>query len=148
MVYLADTNILLRFVSPSDSHHTLVVDTFSSLLKQGKRIHYTPQNLVEFWNVCTRPNEARGGFGLTIEETNKRAKLIEKYLEILPDNQQIHTRWRQLVLKYKVSGVQVHDTRLVASMVVHGVTNILTFNTKDFSRFSEITPIHPKRLFS
>lgn len=32
--------------------------------------------------------------------------------------------WRRLVVNYGVSGVQVHDARLVATMLVHDVTHI------------------------
>ena len=39
-------------------------------------------------------------------------------------------------MKYRVSGVQVHDARLVAAMIVHDVTHILTFNTQDFTRYA------------
>ena len=55
-------------------------------------------------------------------------------------------RWRQLVIKYQVSGVQVHDTRLVAAMLEHGIAHLLTFNTDDFKRFSEINVVHPSAL--
>lgn len=41
-------------------------------------------------------------------------------------------------------GVNVYDARLVAVMRVHELTHILTFNTKDFTRYAnEITPVHP-----
>jgi hypothetical protein len=33
-----------------------------------------------------------------------------------------------------VSGKKVHDARLVATMNVHYVSRIITFNTRDFSR--------------
>jgi hypothetical protein len=36
---------------------------------------------------------------------------------------------------YAVSGVQVHDARLVAVMKVHGVAHILTLNAADFRRY-------------
>jgi hypothetical protein len=39
------------------------------------------------------------------------------------------------------SGVQVHDTRLVAAMLVHGVRHIFTLNVADFSRYGEITVV-------
>lgn len=35
-------------------------------------------------------------------------------------------------------GVQVHDARLVASMIAHAVTHILTSNVADFSRYPGI----------
>lgn len=143
MPYMADTNILLRFISPTDPNHALVHDTIYSLLKGGEEVCYTSQNLAEFWNVCTRPVTSRSGFGLSIEETDLRAKVVEHYFTFLPDSEAVHTQWRRLVVDYRVSGVQVHDARLVAAMLVHGLTHILTFNTSDFARYAEITAIHP-----
>jgi predicted nucleic acid-binding protein len=143
MLFMADTNILLRFVSPSDPNHILVRDAIYSLLQRGEEICYTSQILGEFWNVCTRPTTARSGFGLSIEETDLRAQVIERYFNFLPDSAAVHTQWRRLVVDYRVSGVKVHDTRLVAAMLVHGLTHILTFNVSDFARYSEITAVHP-----
>jgi predicted nucleic acid-binding protein len=51
--------------------------------------------------------------------------------------------WRNLVLDYKVSGIQVHDARIVAAMMVHRVDQILTFDLDDFKRYGGITVIHP-----
>lgn len=108
MPYMADTNILLRFISPSDPNHALVRRVMYSLLKRGEQVCYTSQNIAEFWNVCTRPTTARNGFGLSIEETDRRAQVIERYLTFLADSEAIHTEWRRLVIDYRVSGVQVH----------------------------------------
>ncbi|MCG6135399.1 MAG: type II toxin-antitoxin system VapC family toxin [Nostoc sp. LLA-1] len=140
---MADTNILLRFISPSDPNHILVRDAIYSLLNSKETVCYTSQIMGEFWNVCTRPTTARSGFGLSIEETDQRAQVIERYCYFLPDNADVHTEWRRLVVDYRVSGVKVHDARLAAAMIVHGVTHILTFNTSDFARYPEITTVHP-----
>jgi predicted nucleic acid-binding protein len=51
-------------------------------------------------------------------------------------------------VKHEVSGVQVHDARLVAAMQVHGAARILTFNVKDFSRYMDIEAIHPRSMSS
>jgi predicted nucleic acid-binding protein len=146
MPYLADTNILLRFVAPSDPNHPLVRQALYSLLNGGERVCYTSQNLVEFWNVCTRPTTARGGFGLSVEETDRRARVIENYLTFLPDSEAVHLEWRRLVVAYQVSGVQVHDTRIVAAMRIHEVSHLLTFNGDDFRRFLEITAVNPSEI--
>jgi predicted nucleic acid-binding protein len=42
-----------------------------------------------------------------------------------------------------VLGKNAHDTRLVAAMLVHGVTHLLTFNVTDFSRFPGLTVLDP-----
>jgi len=36
-----------------------------------------------------------------------------------------------------------HDARIVAAMVVHGITQLLTFNAADFNRFSDIVVLTP-----
>jgi predicted nucleic acid-binding protein len=62
---------------------------------------------------------------------------------MLPDTPAVHMEWRRLLVDYRVSGVQVHDARLVAAMHVYGVKRILTLNTTDFVRFDDIEAIHP-----
>jgi predicted nucleic acid-binding protein len=40
----------------------------------------------------------------------------------------------------------VHDARIVATMKAHGIKNLLTFNSDDFKRYTEITVHHPQGL--
>ncbi len=40
--------------------------------------------------------------------------------------------------------VKVHDARLAAAMKVHGIMHVLTLNTDDFARYSEVTAVHPR----
>ncbi len=47
-------------------------------------------------------------------------------------------------LKHSVSGVQVHDAKIVASMKAHDIENLLTFNAKDFKRYPDIKTFEPK----
>lgn len=98
--------------------------------------------MAEFWNVCTRPAD-RNGFGFTIAETDERAALIEAKFSFAADSHATHREWRRIVVAAKVSGIQVHDARLVAAMHVHGIGNLLTANVKDFRRFSGIAAISP-----
>ena len=145
--YLIDSNILLRWVKPDDRDHATVATAIDSILLDGGVLCYTSQNLAEFWNTCTRPKE-RNGYGLSPEETGNRAKYFEDRLRLLPDSLEAHREWRLLLVTYRISGVQVHDARLVAVMQVHGVDRILTFNVKDFARFSEVEAVHPQTLAS
>jgi predicted nucleic acid-binding protein len=63
-------------------------------------------------------------------------------LRLLPDSLAVHQEWRRLLVVSNVSGVQVHDARLVAAMRVHGVGTILTFNEKDFARYTDIEAVN------
>jgi predicted nucleic acid-binding protein len=62
----------------------------------------------------------------------------------VPDSLSVHNEWRRLLVTYAVSGVQVHDARLVATMHVHGIKHILTFNGKDFARYTDIEAVRPR----
>jgi predicted nucleic acid-binding protein len=93
----------------------------------------------------TRPVD-RNGLGLTVPEAEREVRAIEHGMVLLPDNEAVYREWRRIVLLHNVSGVQVHDARLAASMVVHGVGHILTLNEADFSRFSGVAAVHPENV--
>jgi predicted nucleic acid-binding protein len=143
MTYLADTNILLRFLLRNDPAYPTVRRAVRLLKSRREQLVTTPQNIAEFWNVCTRPATARGGLGLSVEATDMRVRLLERHFRVLPDTPAIYPMWRTLVLAHNVSGVQVHDARIVAAMLVHGVTHLITFNVRDFNRYQTITVVAP-----
>ncbi|HEY5141043.1 MAG TPA: type II toxin-antitoxin system VapC family toxin, partial [Methylococcales bacterium] len=128
-----DTNVLLRLSDRTHPLHPSIRATMQKLRHDGHRLQITPQNCVEFWNVATRPSN-RNGFGLSPNSAHQLLRLIERLFSLLPDMPTMYTEWRRLVLTFNVSGVQVHDARLVAAMKEHGVTHILTLNTTDFVR--------------
>jgi predicted nucleic acid-binding protein len=106
------------------------------------RLCYTSQTLGEFWNASTRPLD-KNGFGLSVAETDRLARVIERDFDLLPDSRDVHDRWRALIVAHDVNGVQVHDARLAASMYVHGVGRLLTINVRDFRRFHSLNILHP-----
>jgi predicted nucleic acid-binding protein len=55
-------------------------------------------------------------------------------------------RWFELVQRCQVVGKRVHDARLAALSLVHGVGHLLTFNTADFSQAWGVDAVHPTRL--
>jgi predicted nucleic acid-binding protein len=127
--------------------HSQATGALNVLLEGDDKVCLATQNLFEFWNVCTRPLN-RNGLGMTVAQTDAELNRLEEVFAVLSDSPTLYPEWRRLVTKHSVMGVQVHDTRLVAAMLVHGITHILTFNTSDFKRFSEITLVHPSDIFS
>lgn len=143
--YLVDSNVLLRWVKPDDRDYPLVVSAIDATLQRGAVFCYTSQNVAEFWNTCTRPLD-RNGYGLSPQEADRRARLFEDKLRLLPDSLAVHQEWRNLLVASNVSGVQVHDARLVAAMRIHRVGRILTFNEKDFARYTDIEAVNPRTI--
>jgi predicted nucleic acid-binding protein len=144
VTYLVDTNVLLRFAERVHPLHPTVRLAVRRLRANGHQLRATAQNFVEFWNVATRPAQ-RNGFGLTPSDADRLLRLLERLFLLLPDAPGVYPEWRRLAVSFGISGVQVHDARLVAAMAVHGVTHILTFNTVDFARYAAIgiVPVAP-----
>lgn len=147
MICLVDTNVLLRFTDSTDPRHLTAKTAVRKLRRRGYNLKTTPQNFTEFWNVATRPAQ-RNGFGLTPETADRVLRTAERIFLLLPDSPAVYPEWRRLVVTFNVSGVQVHDARLVAAMLVHNVKHILTFNTSDFFRYASegISGINPETL--
>jgi predicted nucleic acid-binding protein len=143
--YLFNTNILLRLTRRGSSSHAVIQGAIGQILRQDVSLFCCPQNVVELWNVLTRPID-RNGFGLSIAEAEEEVRLIEREFGFLPDNRQIHAVWRRLVYDHSVRGRQVHDARLIAVMRVYGLSHLLTLNRSDFVRYDGITIIDPNDL--
>jgi len=144
MIYLADTNVLLRFPRHDAPSYQIVQDAVKKLDVEGHKFRTTFQNFAEFWNVSTRAID-QNGFGNTTSETDQFLQELELLFPLLSDSPAVYFEWKRLVVEYGVSGKQVYDARLVASMISHEVTHILTFNTVDFTRYAAegIVPVNP-----
>ena len=114
MRVLVDTGILLRAFNRSAPEQRVIFRALRKLWSENHELVTTSQNIAEFWNVSTRPAVARGGYGLSVQETERRVQLLEQLFRVLPDTPGIYPIWRQLVVRHAVLGVQVHDAKLVA----------------------------------
>jgi|SRR5581483_5380231 len=145
MNYVVDTNVLLRSVQTRHPMQRVAYMAIATLRSQGEKLCLTSQNVIEAWAVATRPL-AYNGLGMTIEQAARQFGKIKRFFTILPDNPHILAEWEGIVVQYRVHGKQAHDARIVAAMKVHGVTQLLTFNTDDFKRYADITAVHPSNV--
>lgn len=133
--YLVDTNVLIQWSSSLAARYSAARAALKRLRRDNHRLFVTPQNLIEFWNVATRPAN-KNGLGSSSLAAVRVLRMLERFFILLPDTPQIYPEWRRIVMEHQVLGAQVHDAHLVAAMRVHGVSRILTFNGKDFARYA------------
>ena len=138
-----DSSILVRSTEKGTTRYQEATDAVVALLKKGEELFIVPQCLYEFWAVATRPKASKC-LGWTpkrtaIEITNIQARFVMK-----PDDPGIFAAWYTLVTSHGVRGKPSHDARLVAAMLVHGLTHLLTENDTDFIRYTRITVVTPK----
>ena len=139
---LIDTNTLLRTLQPLHPQRETARAAIKALTARGRGLYIVPQNLVELWVVATRPAE-RNGFGMSPAAVAAELAHIKSMFELLPDTPAVYPVWESLVIQYRVSGKPAHDARLVAAMLVHGLTAVLTFDRAGFSRYAGIEVVHP-----
>ncbi len=145
MSFAVDTNILLRSIDDGHPAQPVAQNGLLGLRNSGEAPSIFPQNLVEFWAVATRP-AANNGLGWSIDRAEQELADLKNLFVVLADTDAILPEWERLVVHHRVVGKQAHDARLVASMLVHSVTHLLTFNTNDFKRYDEITVVSPQNV--
>jgi len=131
MAYLVDTTILVRLANTGDVNHAVAARAVLELHRRGEVLHATPQVLVEFRNVATRPLAANGA-GLPIMDAEAHVATFEARFPLLPETPDIYPAWKALVGALGIIGKRVNDARLVAVCHVHAVTHVVTFNVPHF----------------
>jgi predicted nucleic acid-binding protein len=143
MRILTDTNVPIRALDREDPRHAICAAALRTLSTSEHELYLCAQVLIEYWAVATRPRNVNG-LGLEPDVVDASIRELEAALVLLPEPPDIAARWRELARRYTVRGRQVHDAHLVALMLAHGVTNLLTLNGADFARYPEITCLSPE----
>lgn len=138
-----DSNILINSLNVLSPFHVATATALSKLRTNGNHLILFPQNLIEFWAVATRPLTSNG-LGFTPARAAAEIAQIRFLFRLIDEIPAIYLEWQRLVTDHRVSGKNVHDTRIAAQMNVHNIENILTFNAKDFVRYSNINVIEPE----
>lgn len=137
MSYLLDTGVLLRLVNKEDMQHVTVNQAVEVISLRHNRLFTTNQNIAEFWNVATRPI-TDNGWGLSCDVAASSIRTgIEPICTVLREHSNHYSQLKKLLESYSVMGKQVHDARLVASMLTWKIPTILTLNAKHFMRFKQ-----------
>jgi predicted nucleic acid-binding protein len=144
MQYLVDTGVWLRFFDRTDSEHANIRTALQRLRSGGHSLTTCTQNIAEFWNVSTRPKTARGGYGKSVDVTERRVEFIERFATVLDDSPAAYRRCRTLLSQHRIQGTTVHDARLVALMNLAGIQNIVTLSMGDFTRCQGISASQPR----
>ena len=142
MAFLIDTGVLLRAFDVDTPEYRRIRQTIRTLWARHERLVVALQNVAEFWNVSTRPT-SNNGYGLSAERASKRLATIERFCEVITENEHSFLAWKSLLTDYSITGVAVHDARLVSVMLCHGISTVVTLNDRDFRRYGGITAVTP-----
>ena len=137
-----DTNILVHSRIASSPFHAAAVAKLEGMLQAGTPMWGSRQILREFASTLTRPQSYRP-HAAPIADVIRDIRYFEATFTIADETAAVSKRWTDLLEKIPCGGKQVHDANIVATMLVHGVPNLLSHNTADFQRFSHLITIIP-----
>jgi predicted nucleic acid-binding protein len=147
MRVLVDTNVLARVAHKKLPHTPVAQAALEQLWSDGHELRVVPQVLYEYWSVATRPVD-QNGLGFSTEIVNGDVSRFQRIFSVLRDERGILDPWQQIVRERNVVGKQSHDARLVAAMLRHELTHLLTFNIADFVRYGGIEVLDPHAIAS
>lgn len=144
---LADTNLWLRAADPDAKQHLVALDALKALVTQGHLVCLSPQVLMEYWAVATRPKDANG-FGWDTKKAGLEIEQLRDSYPFLIDREEIFPLWFELVRDHEIKGKRTHDTRIAAVMAAHRVEYLLSFNGGDFATFPHVRVLDPTAVAS
>jgi toxin-antitoxin system PIN domain toxin len=135
---LVDANILVYAASPASPQH----QASRALLElEDSNLCVTPQVFAEFYSVVTNPRRVTAPF--TPSEARAFIEECMPWMSVLPIPSGVVGRWAALAEQHGVTGADVFDLQLVATMLENSVRRIYTYNRVDFERFPEIHVLTP-----
>jgi len=131
-VSVVDTNVLVRSTTAAAPEHARARMAVARLRAQGP-VAVTRQILREYLAATTRPQS--WSRALTLAEATADTDTFIRRFAVLEDGQAVWDELIGLTRSFSFGGKQVHDANIVATMLAHGETRLLTFNAADFRRF-------------
>ncbi len=129
-----DTNLFIPARFDAAPAHALARAALNRAERSGEVLRISRQIMREYLAAATRPQ----AWSAPLPTAMALADLswMEKTYEVLGDGPHVMGALAELCREIPVSGKQVHDANIVATMLAHGERRLLTFNIRDFRRYA------------
>ncbi|WP_414542430.1 type II toxin-antitoxin system VapC family toxin [Nostoc sp. CCY0012] len=84
-----------------------------------------------------------GGAECGITTVIERVRFFQTQFRVAEDSPEVTEKLLSLMEEIPIGGKQVHDANIVATMLVYDIPQLLTHNTGDFTRFSNLISVSP-----
>jgi predicted nucleic acid-binding protein len=137
----ADSNVIIYAMAERSLLHEGARAALMRFAEKQVPICVSSQVIREVMVCLTRPGMM--DHPLSPKQAAGDAARLETAFSLLEDNPRIRLELYSLVSRYEVSGKQVHDANIVATMRVHGVDSLITHNSKHFQRYAGLIEVVP-----
>ena len=136
-ILFLDTNILLIATDESRPYHRFAKRIIATHNRSGIHLGISGQIIREYLVVATRVPEANG-LGLGSDEALSNVEVFRQRLVFFDETEAVSNELRSLIGSCELTGKRIHDANVVATMLTHGLSKLITENQGDFSVFSDI----------
>jgi predicted nucleic acid-binding protein len=136
-----DTNILVYANVSESPLHDVALQAIQSRYDTGVELWISRQVLREFLRTLTRPQAFINP--RPIATIIERVRFFQTQFRVADDTLEVTERLLSLIEEITIGGKQVHDANIVATMLAYNIPQLLTHNTEDFARFSELITVVP-----
>jgi predicted nucleic acid-binding protein len=136
-----DTNVLIYANLARSPLHRVAQERLRALDEQGIDLWISRQVLREYFAAMTRRGDLTGD--IPIASLVEDVWYFPSRFHVGEDGPGVAERLLILLEQVNVSGKQVHDANITATMQVYGIRHLLTQNISDFTRFSQLIQVLP-----
>ena len=137
-----DTNILVYAHREDSPFHDVAARRVAELAEGGAAWAIPWPCIHEFLAIVTHPRIYDPPTPLTAALEQVDAWIESPSLVLLTESDQHWPELRSLIEKAKVTGGRIHDARVAALCLQHGVRELWSAD-RDFGRFTQLTVINP-----
>jgi predicted nucleic acid-binding protein len=138
-----DTNIRAYAVNADAPQHPVSRALLDAAGDPSVTLYVTSQILCELYSLITDARRVAVVSSSVEALAIMSAMLALPGLYVLPTPARAVTAWMQLLKRHPVTGGDVFDLQIVATMQANGIQRIYTFNAADFKVFPELTVLTP-----
>ncbi len=137
----ADTNILVYSRIAQSSFRADALAMLSDLDAAGHPLWISRHILREYLVTMSRPGTL--AVPPPMPSLIGDVRFFESKFLIAEDGPTVTSSLLHLLSSVACSGLQIHDANIVATMLAHGISKLLTHNVADFQRFSGHSSVIP-----
>jgi toxin-antitoxin system PIN domain toxin len=138
-----DANVLVYAMDTGATQHAASLGLLEAARDPATSLYLTSQVLCEFYSIATNRRRIVVPYSVAEAIEAIRALLALPGIHVLPTPASAVAGWIALLQRHPVTGADVFDLQIVATMLANDVYRIYTFNTADFEPFPELTVIAP-----
>jgi predicted nucleic acid-binding protein len=138
-----DANVLAYAANADALQHEASSALLEAAGDPAIALYVTSQILCEFYSIVTNPRRVAAACSSREALNIVSAMLALPGLHVLPTPSDAVAGWMRLLERRPVTGANVFDLQIVATMQANGIQRIYTFNTADFAVFPELSVLTP-----